>query len=73
MYVKIDGQWKSMKRIELTSMSSSILVHIETETGTEGVCKCSSESPNYYHLRNLFSSDIYIPSKIVCGNKDFLI
>ena len=73
MYVKNDGQLKAIKRIALTSDSTTILLHIETETGTEEVYKCPSESPNYYHLRKLLSSDIYIPSDIVCGNKDFLI
>ena len=37
MYVKIDGQLKTTKRIELTSDSKDILLHIETETGTEEV------------------------------------
>ena len=73
MYVQIDGQLKTIKRIELTSDSRTILLHIETETGTEGVYKCPSESPNYYHLRNFHSLEIYIPSDIVCGNEDFII
>ena len=71
MYVRIDGQLKAIKRIELTSDSSTILLN--TKTGTEEVYKCPSESPNYYHLRKLLSSDLYIPSDIVCGNKDFSI
>ena len=37
MYVKIDGQLKSIKRIELMTDSPSILLHTETETGTEEV------------------------------------
>ena len=73
MYVKNDGQLKTIKRIELTSDSKNILLHIETETGTEEVCNCPSESPNYHHLRKLLSSEIYIPSDIVCGNEDFVI
>ena len=73
MYVKIDGQLKTIKRIELTSDSKNILLHIETETGTEEVYNCPSESPNYYHLRKLLSSEIYIPSDIVCGNENFII
>ena len=73
MYVKIDGQLKAIKRIELTSDSKTILLRIETETGTKGLYKRPSESPIYYHLRKLLSSDIYIPSDIVGGNKDFLI
>ena len=73
MYVKTDGQLKSIKQIELPSDSRTIVLQIETETRTEEAYKCPSESLNYYHLRNLFSSDIYIPSDIVRGNKDFLI
>ena len=73
MYVKIDGELKAIKRIELTFDSKTILRHIETETGTEEVYKCPSESRNYYHLRKLLSSDLYIPSDIVCGNEDFRI
>ena len=65
MYVKIDGQLKVIKRIELTSDSKTILLHIETETVTKEVYNCPSESPNYYHLRKLLSSEIYIPSEIV--------
>ena len=73
MYVKIDGQIKIIKRIELTYDSKAILLHIETETGTEEVYNCPSDSPNYYHLRKLLSSEIYIPSDIVCGNENFII
>ena len=46
MYVKIDGQLKTIKRIELTSDSKTILRHIETETRTEEVYNRPSESPN---------------------------
>ena len=73
MYVKIDGQLKTIKRIELMSDSKTILLHIETETGTEKVYNCPSESPNYYHLRKLLSSEIYIPSDIVYGIENFVI
>ena len=73
MYVKIDGQKNEIKRIELTSDSKTILLHIKTETGTEEVYKCPSESPNYYHLRKLLSSETYIPSDILCGNENFII
>ena len=73
MYVKIDGQLKSIRRIELTSDSTTFLIHSETETGIKEVYKCPSELSNYYRLRKVFSSDIYIPGEIVCGNKDFLI
>ena len=55
MYVKIDGQKKAIKRIELTSDSKTILLHIETETGKEEIFKCPSVSPNYYHLRKHLS------------------
>ena len=73
MYVKIDGQLKAIKRIELTYDSKTILLHIETDTGKEEVYNCLSESPNYYHLRRLLSSEIYIRSDIVCGNEAFTI
>ena len=73
MNVKSDGRLKAIKRIELTSDSKTILLHIEIETGTEEVYNCPSESRNYYHLRKLLSSEIYIPSDIVCGNEDFII
>ena len=73
MYVKIDGEIKTIKRIEMTSDSKSILLHIETETGKEEVYNCPSESPNYYHFRKLLSSEIYNHSDIVCGNENLFI
>ena len=73
MYVKIDGQLKTTKRIELTSDSKTIRLHIETETGKEVVYNCPSGSPNYYHWRKLLSSEIYIPCDSVCGNENFSI
>ena len=73
MCVKIDGQIKTIKRIELTCDSTNILLHIETETWKEEVCKCPSASLNYYQLRKLFSSEIYILSNIVSVNEDFII
>ena len=73
MYVKIEGQLKTIKGIELTSDSKTILLHFETETGTEEVYNCPSSSPNYSHLRKLLSPEVYIPSDIVCGNENFII
>ena len=73
MYVKIDGQLKAIKGSELTTVSATILLHYETETGKEGVFKRLFVSPKYYHLRKLLSSEIDVPSDIVCGNKDFII
>ena len=73
IYVKNDGKIKAIKRIELTSESKTILLHIETETGIEVVYKCPSVSPNYYHLSKLLASEIYIPSDLVCGNEDFIL
>ena len=58
MYVKMDGKLEAIKRIKLMSDSKTSLLHTETETGTEVVYKCPSESPNYYHLGKLSSSDI---------------
>ena len=73
MFVKIDGQLKTIKKMELKSDSKTLLLDIETETGTEEVYNCPSESPKYYHLRKLLSSEVYIPSDIVCGNENFNI
>ena len=73
MYVKIDGQLKAIKKIELTSDSKTVLLQIETETGTEELYKCPSESANSYHLRKLLSSKTYVPSDIVCGNEKLKI
>ena len=73
MYVKIDRRFKTIKIIELTSDSKTILLHIETETGEKEVYNCPSGSPNGYHLRKLLSSEIYIPSDIICGNENLNI
>ena len=73
MYVKIDAKLKTIIRIEPTSDSETSPVHTETETGKEKVYKSPSESHNYYHLRKLLASDIYVPGDIVCGNNGFLI
>ena len=73
MHVKIDEQLKIITRIELTADSTTILPDIGTETGTEEVYKCPSESSNFYHLRKLLSSEIYISSDIICGKEDFRI
>ena len=69
MYVKIDGQLKTIKRIELTSNSKTILLHTATETGKEEVYICPSGSPHYYHLRKFLASEFYIPCDIVCANE----
>ena len=55
MHVKIDGQLKAIKKIELTSDSTTILPHIEPEIGKEKVYKCFSGPPKYYHFRKLDS------------------
>ena len=73
MYVKLDGQLKKVKRIETKSDATTIVIHTKTETGLEEEYKCYSDSPNYNHLRSLLSADIYIPSDIVCGNKENII
>ena len=73
MYVKTDGQLKTIKRIELTSNSTNKLLHIETETAKEDVFNCPSGSPTYYHMRILLSSEMYIPSDFVCGKESLLI
>ena len=58
MYVKNDGELKKVKRIEIKSDATTILIHTKTETGIEEEYKCYSDSPNYYHLRRLLSADI---------------
>ena len=73
MYVEIDVNLKAVKGNKVTSDSKTILLHIKTETRREEVYKSPSESPSYKHLRRLLLSDLYIPSDIVCGNKDFNI
>ena len=73
MYVKIDGELKKVKRIEIKSDATTIVIHTKTETGLEEEYKCYSDSPNYYHLRSLLSADIYIPSDITCGNEEHII
>ena len=73
MYVKIDGQLKTIKRIELTSNLKTILLYTATETGKEEVYNCPSESPHHFHFRKLLSSEIFIPSNIVCGNETLTI
>ena len=73
MYVKIDGHLKAIERTGLTSDSKTILLHTESESVKEEVYYCPFESPNFYHLRKLLSSGIYIPSDIVCGNENFII
>ena len=73
MYVKIDGELKKVKRIEIKSDATTIVLHTKTETGLEEEYKCYSDSPNYYNLRSLLSADIYIPSDVFCGNKENII
>ena len=73
MYDKIDEQLKAIKRSEVKSDSTTILLRIETETGKEEVCNCPYGSPIYYHLLKLLSPEIYILSNVVCGNKYFIM
>ena len=73
MYVKIDGELKSIKKIELKSDALTILIHTITEEIQEEEYTCDPDAPNYYHLRCLLSANIYILSDIICGNKDHII
>ena len=73
MYVKIGGHLKAIIGIELMSDSKTIQLHIETETGKKVVYNCLSGYPNYYHLRKLLSSEMYIPGDMACGNEEFII
>ena len=73
MYVKTDGELKSIKRIELKSDALTILIHTITEEGQEEKYTCHPDSSNYKHLRCLLSADIYILSDIIWGKKDNII
>ena len=73
MYVKFDGELKSIKRIELKSDAATILIHTIIDEGLEEEYNCFSDSPNYYHMRCLLSADIYIICDIICGNKEHII
>ena len=73
MYVKIGGELKSIKRIELKSDALTILIHTITEEGQEKEYTCHPDSPNYYNLRCFLTADIYILSDIFCGNKDHIV
>ena len=72
MCVKIDRELKSIKRIELKSDATTILIHNITDEGLEEAYKCFSNFPNCYHLRCLLSADICIKSDIICGNKEHI-
>ena len=73
MYVRIDRELKSIKRIELKSDALTILVHTITEEGQEEEYTCHPDSPSYYHLRCLLTADMCILSDNICGNKDHII
>ena len=73
MYVKIDGELKSIKRIDLKSDATTILIHTITDEGLEEEYKCFSDSSYYYHLRCLLCADIYRIGAIICGNKEHII
>ena len=73
MYVKIDGEIKSKKGIELKSDATTILIHTITDEDLEEEYTCFSDSPNFYHLRCLLTADIYILSDIICGNEEHII
>ena len=73
MYVKIDGELRSIKRIELKSDATTILFHTITDEGLEEEYKCHCDSPNYYYLRCLLPADIYKISDIICGNKEHIV
>ena len=66
MYVKIDGHSKPVERIDLTSVLANTLIHTKTEAGTEETYNQHSDSPKWYPLRNLLSSDVYIQVTIIC-------
>ena len=44
IYVKSDGHLETIKRTELTSNSTTILIHTEKETAFVELHKCPSES-----------------------------
>ena len=61
------------KKNELKSDPTTILIQKTTEEGLEEEYKWTFDSPSYYYLCWLLSSDIYIISDIVCGNKQHII
>ena len=73
MYVKIDGELKTVERIEIKSDSTTILIHTKTKMVLEENYKCYPDCPNYYYLCKLLSVDICIPSDIICGNEEHII
>ena len=65
MYVNVDGKLKAFKRIELTSDSSTNLLHIKTETISEELYECPSGSPNFHHLCNSPQKSTNLATSIV--------
>ena len=72
MYVKSDGELKCIKKFELTSSSTTIYIHTEEE-GNPEVYKCPPTSINYKQSRRLFTTDIFIPGDLECGNEEFIV
>ena len=73
LFVKIEGQLKPIKQIELIFDSTNILNHTETEPGTKKVYTGPSDEPIHYIFRKVLSSVNFLPRDIVCGNKLSLI
>ena len=48
--MKIDGELREVKRIEIKSDATTIVIHTKTETGLEEDYKCYSDSPKLLPL-----------------------
>ena len=73
MYVKIDGQLKSIKKFETKSSSTTIYIHSEDEEESLKIYKCPLKSVNNKHIRRLFAPHICVPRDLECGNEELII
>ena len=71
--VKIDGQLKCIKKIEVKSSSTTMYTHTEDKKGNLEVYKRPPTSINYKHVRRLFATDSFIPGDLECGNEELII
>ena len=67
MYVKIDGQLKCIKKIELKSSTPTIYIHTENKEWNLEVY--NQLQTHQTTVRN----DIFFPGDLECGNEEFII
>ena len=70
MYVKIDGQLKTIKRVELTSDSKTILLHIQTETGKRCIIAIQDLliiiiCAHYFPQKSIFQATLLAETRIL--------